>query len=446
MESNSEGDYHLGIFNEILNSIAVNPITPELILSLIALVFLLIGSALMSGSEVAFFSIDSSDRVQIKEKSDKTGNRILNLLEQPRLLLATILIANNFFNVSIIILSYFIINGLFEFDNPLTVFLVEVLSVTFIIVLFGEVIPKVYANYNNIRFSRLMSSLISGMKKLFRPLSLILVNSTGFLEKRLAKHKVRQATKEEIDTAIDIATEDNVTEEEKDILKGIVKFGDITVKQIMRSRLDIVSVDIKDHFKSIFNTVRDSGFSRIPAIEETLDDIKGVLYAKDLLNYLDQPKDFKWQNLLRPVFFVPENKKIEDLLKEFQTKRIHISIAVDEYGGTAGIVTLEDIMEEIIGEIKDEYDHLDELEYKKLNPTTYIFEGKILINDLCRVLDISPDIFEKVMGDSDSLAGLMLELFQKIPGKNESVQYKGYQFVVMSASNKRIQKVKVVIP
>lgn len=415
----------------------------EVIIGLVVLVVLLMCSAFVSGSEVAFFSLSKS---QLEELRNDDGHAVVNLLDKPRLLLATILIANNLFNISIVILSYFILTQLFAYDNEIIQFLVEVISVTFVIVLFGEVIPKVYANYNNMAFAKGAARPLIVMRKLFRPLGMVLVNSTRVLEKRLGKHQARLASKEEIGAAIDIAGQDLSSQEEKNILKGIVKFSDIAVRQIMHPRMDIVAVDETSDFDTLYRLILESGYSRIPVYQDTLDNINGILYAKDLLTYINSDNGFDWNKLVRPAFYVPENKRIEELLREFQSKHIHLAIAVDEYGGTAGIVTLEDIMEEIIGEIKDEFDEQEEFEFERMDDRTFVFEGKILINDFCKVVGLPNDFFDDVQGEADSLAGLLLEIFEKIPTTNETISYNNYQFEVLSVTKKRIQKVKVTVP
>jgi magnesium and cobalt exporter, CNNM family len=441
LEVNSIDDYHSG-FIGVLADIHTSAFSIELIFSFVLLVLLLFGSAMVSGAEVAFFSLTQKDQLGLKEKDSEKNNRILKLLSSSRKLLATILIANNLFNIGIIITAYYIIQSLFEFNNLLITFLVESIAMTFVIVLFGEVMPKVYANYHNVRFARFMATPLIIMQAMFKPLSMIMVRSTTLLEKRLSRHG-KHFTKEELDKAIDIATEQSVTREEKDILKSIVQFGDIAVKQIMRSRMDIVAIDEAENFEVVYATILKSGFSRIPVFRDTLDHIIGLLYTKDLLNYLDESEKFDWRKLLRKPFFVPENKKIEDLLKEFQNRRVHLAIVVDEYGGTSGIVTLEDIMEEIIGDIVDEYDEMENTGFEKIDEYNYIFEGKTLLNDFCREWDIAQEYFDEVKGDADSVAGLMLELFEKIPQKNEKVSFKEFTFEAFDVSSKQIIKVKV---
>ena len=446
MESNSEGDYYQSIHDFLLYNISTQPFSAEIAFAILAMVIFLICSAMVSGAEVAFFSLNHRNLVDLREGNEKASTNVLLLLEKPRMLLATILIANNFFNISIIIIAYFISQSLFIFNNAVIEFIINAVLVTFLIVLFGEVIPKVYANYHNVQFAKFISRPILFLRTTFKPVSMILVSSTRIIERKLQKKNGDSITLDEIDHAIDIAADGNSSKEEIQILKGIVKFGNISVKQIMCSRMDIIAVDMETNFKDLVATVVESGYSRIPVFRENLDNIEGILYAKDLLPYLNESDDFNWQSLLRSSFFVPEYKKIEDLLVEFQSRQIHLAVVVDEYGGTAGLITLEDILEEIIGEIRDEFDDPEEeMEYEKIDDYNFIFEGKTLLNDFSRALNVKPDVFDAVKGESDTLAGLILELMQKIPDQNEEITYKQFRFQILSVTKKRIQRVKVTI-
>lgn len=444
MESNPDGELsspYCFLFNYIISASTLNA---EALIALGIALVLLIGSALVSGAEVAFFSLTKGHIGALKKTDSKIHKSILNLLGKPRLLLATILIVNNLFNIGIIITGYFIISVLLHFEYLWAKLAFEVLVITFTIVVFGEVVPKIYAGNSKLKFAKLAAPPLVIFCKIFQPVSLFLVRSTRVIENRLHRKRGNNTvTKAEIDHAIELARDDNTSREEIDILKGIVKFGDISVKQIMRSRVDIVAIEKDLPFNRLLEKVLESGYSRFPVFDDNLDNIKGFLYAKDLLKYLDQEGDFDWSILIRDPFYVPENKRIEELLREFQQRHIHLAIAVDEYGGTSGIITLEDIMEEIIGEIKDEYDVGEEISYQQLDEHTYVFEGKTLINDFCKVMDINAAIFDEDKGDADSLAGLLLELFQKIPTINESVTYNKYKFEVLSVTRKRIQKVKI---
>ena len=444
MESSSDGDYYQSILNLLIQDITTQPFTGDAAIAIFAMIGFLFCSALVSGAEVAFFSLSQKNINELQESDDTIAHRVLNLLERPRLLLATILIANNLFNISIIIISYYIINMLFTFSNMVLEFFVNAVLVTFIIVLFGEVIPKVYANYNNISFAKKISGPIMFLRKIFHPLGMVLVSSTRFIEKKMQSNG-GNITLDEIDRAIDITVDESTTKEEISILKGIVKFGNINVKQVMCSRMDIVGIDVESNFSEVLEIVIDSGYSRIPVFNENIDNIEGILYTKDLLSYMEEKEDFRWQELLRTPFFVPEYKKIEDLLAEFRSKQTHMAVVVDEYGGTAGLVTLEDIMEEIIGEIKDEFDDAEEIKYQKIDSNNYIFEGKTLINDFSRIIGVKPDVFDPVKGEADTIAGLILEYVKRIPDHNEEISYQNFRFRILSVTKKRIQRVKVTI-
>lgn len=420
------------------------PFAAELFISLAIMLLLLLFSALISGSEIAFFSLDPPQLHELKANKDQKNSTILKLLETPRRLLATILIANNFVNVGIVILSTYITSELFYLEKfPVLAFVVQVIVVTSMILLFGEIIPKVYATQYPVKFARFMSKPLRILLRIFSPLSSLLVNSTNFIDRRLANRN-QNFSMDELSQAIDIATDEDSTKEEKQILKGIVKFGDIEVKEIMKSRTDVTAVSVELDFKELLDLILDSGYSRIPAFSESFDNITGILYIKDLLPYLGKGKDFRWQELLRPAFFVPENKKINDLLKEIQEKKIHMAVVVDEYGGTSGLVTLEDILEEIVGEISDEFDvEEEESFYEKIDKNNFIFEGKTSLNDMCKVLEIEPHTFDKVKGDSDSLAGLILELEGKIPGKLDNIKFDKFVFKILEADHRRIKSVRV---
>lgn len=385
----------------------------------------------------------------LEKETDKTSRRIINLVADKKYLLATILVTNNFINIAIILLSTFILGNFINAAwSAWLIFSIEVILVTFLLVLFGEVSPKVYASSNNIHVARIMARPLSMLRKLTYPISSLLVSSTSLIERRMAKRydKNQAVSMEDIDQAIELSVTD--TQDAKQdirLLKSIVKFGNVSVKQIMRSRVDVTAVDQETGFDELLELVRESGFSRIPVYNDSFDDVTGVLYAKDLLEHLNKNDDFKWQDVVRSAFFVPETKKIDDLLHEFQEKRTHVAIVVDEYGGTAGLVTLEDILEEIIGEIKDEFDDNIDVEYTKLDDFNYLFEGKSMLNDVCRVVGLDTTTFDNIKGDSDSLAGLVLELAGRIPKINESVEYENYRFLITAADKRRIIQIKVTI-
>jgi gliding motility-associated protein GldE len=401
-------------------------------------------SGLISGAEVAFFSLKPQEINQIKNQNTKRGKIINQFLSKPKELLATILIANNFVNVGIIILASYISGSVFNFQGVEWLeFLIQVIIITFLLLLFGEVLPKVYANNNAIRFVNFISLPLSFLDKLFKPLSSLLVVSSKIIDRKL-KTKGHQLSVDDLSNALELTSDENEDANEKKILEGIVKFGNTDVKQIMRSRIDVTAIDQKYTFEQVLNTIRSTGFSRIPVYDESFDTIKGVLYIKDLLPYLNNNLDCEWSRLIREVFFVPENKKIDDLLKEFQEKKIHLAIVVDEYGGTSGIVTLEDIIEEIVGDISDEFDD-DNIIYSKLDAKNYVFEGKTALNDFYRIINIDGEVFEKVKGESDSLAGFILELTGSIPESGEKINFENYLFTIEGVNKRRVTRIKVTL-
>lgn len=401
---------------------------------------------MVSGSETAFFSLNSVDLHELSDKKDKSHQRIRSLLHKPKNLLATILIANNFVNVGIIMLSAYLIKEYLDFTEfPVTGFIIQVVVVTFILLLFGEIMPKIYANQNRVRFAMGVSAPMFFINKFLSPLSRALSVSTNIIDKRILK-RGHLVSLSQLGEAIELSADEHTTEEEKNMLKGIARFADIETSEIMKMRMDIVSVEIDTPFTELIQTISESGFSRIPVYEESMDKIKGVIYIKDLLPYLNNGDDFNWAALLRSPFYVPENKRINELLDEFRQKKIHLAIVVDEYGGTSGIITLEDVLEEIVGEISDEFDLLDDdIEYEKINENTYIFAAKTSIIDFCKVLKIEDDIFYEVDGDFDSIAGLFLELLGNIPKKGTRVTHHNYIFTVESLDHRRIKKLKVEI-
>ncbi|MCB0804951.1 MAG: gliding motility-associated protein GldE [Bacteroidales bacterium] len=440
-----ESDPHLWL-PVLLLKIVTGNVSPELLLSLLVVIVLLLFSAMISGSEIAFFSLSPVHLKDIQSKNSSNNKIILSLLDLPKRLLATILITNNFVNVGIVILSAYISASLFDFSElPVLGFVVEVIAITTLILLFGEIMPKIFANQKPILFATYMARPLKLLMRFFYPLSSILVRTTTFIDKKLAGQN-QEISMSDLSEAIDLTADKDTPEEETKILKGIVKFSDIEVKEIMRSRLDVVAIDSTADFKEVIHVVKDSGYSRIPVYEESFDKINGILYVKDLLPHLDKKTDFKWYDLLRPAFFVPENKKINYLLQEIQEKKIHMAIVVDEYGGTSGIVTLEDIIEEIVGEISDEFDSPeDEIGYSKIDDNNYVFEGKTSINDFCKIIGIDDSVFDEVKGDADSIAGLILELLGRIPEKNTVVSYDHFEFKVLTVDKRRIKMVSVLL-
>ncbi len=401
---------------------------------------LLICSALISGSEIAFFSLSPSQLSRLKYKDSASSKKILHLLSRPEYLLGTILVANNFVNVAIVIISSYLSNSLVDFgDARLLGFLAQVVFITFFLLLFGEILPKIYANSYNVKFSCFMALGISALQTIFMPLTMVLVSSTNFVNKRLTLKK-QNVSMDELSDALSLA-ETKITED-KQILEGIVKFGNTDAKEIMRSRLDVFAVDMSTSFDDLLKAVLESGYSRVPVYLKSFDQIKGILYIKDLFPHLKKNVRFKWQSLIRSPYFVPETKKINDLLEEFQRKKIHMAIVIDEYGGTSGIVTLEDILEEIVGEIRDEFDD-EEKYYTRIDDSSWIFEGKTLLVDFYKLLNSSENIFDDIKGDADTLAGLVLEVNGEIPGKDETFIIGGLEFRIYSVDKRRIKKIKI---
>ncbi len=415
------------------------------------LVFLLIGFMMLSfvvaGAEVAFFSLTFKEINLLRTKEQSYYKRIIDLLEDPKGLLASLLIANSFANIAIIIISNLLLDNILQFKpEPAlwVVFTIKVVAVTALLVLFCEVIPKIYANQNNIRFLKNFGIITEGTYYLFHGMGNWLVKYSDIIEKKLSKKKKGSYSLEELDHAIDITTNNSASEKEKNILKGIVKFGNITVKQVMRTRLDVSGIEYNTSLPDLLKRIEELHYSRLPVYKSDLDDIAGILNTKDLLPFINTTEDFDWHSLLRPTTFVHEHKLIDDLLHEFQTKHIHFAVVVDEFGGTSGIVTLEDILEEITGDIKDEFDEED-ADYKKLDDHNFIFEGSTMINDVCRIMQLPSDTFDPVKGESDSLAGLVLEIAGEIPQQNQVVTSGDFEFVVLEMFKNRLQKIKITI-
>jgi len=426
----------------LISGITVNSPDFKVITGLVILVILLIGSALMSGAEVAYFSFRPEDLDNFKTNKEKKAHIALRLYNNPEKLLSTILVANNTFNISIVLLSAFISAKLFDFSSePIIGFIINVVVITFLLLFFGEIMPKVYASRNHIAMALFMAYPLTVLEKILQPLTSLLIFSSSFVRKRTGT-RISNISMNDLSDALELAS-DEFTEDGK-ILKGIVNFGNINVSAIMCPRIDVTAIDIRSGFDKIVPVIISSGFSRIPVYSGSFDSVKGILYAKDVLPYTNNPANFKWQALLRPSYFVPETKKINDLLKEFQTKKIHMAVVIDEYGGTSGIITLEDILEEIVGEITDESDEEQPL-YRQLDENTYIFEGKILLNDFSKVFEIEEDIFEEVRGESETLAGLILELTGEIPQKNQIIKYENFIFRIESADRRRIKEIRVEI-
>lgn len=440
-------------------------------LSVLLLIIMLICSALISGSEVAFFSLDENQFEELEKENSPSSRALLKLRDKPRNVLATILIANNFINIGIVILSAFTLaeilpdnsflfistqlhESLLPFFTPRVIadgiyWIITVVGVTFLLVLFGEVAPKIYANLNNLKFARVVARGLHVLNILFNPFSQFLVSWSSRLEKSVdrSKRTSKISLKEDIDKAIELTvSREEDSGAEADILKGIINFGDIAAKQIMTSRVDVQAIEQESSYKELLGLIRESGFSRIPVYNEDFDNIVGIIYGKDLVGLTNESDDFNWQELIRTnLLYVPESKKINDLLKEFQQKRMHMAIVVDEYGGSSGIITLEDIMEEIVGEIKDEFDDDEEEEYVKIDDNMYIFEGKILINDVCRIIGVDQTTFNDIREEADTLGGIFIERLGRIPKIDKEIIFDRYSLKVVSVSKRRVEKVGLTI-
>ena len=426
----------------LLQFLSIDASTITGIAFIVVLILLLLLSALISGSEVAFFSLGAGELEELEDDTPR-HNYIKALLNKPEELLGTILISNNFVNVGVVILSTFLLNTFFspELWSPLLTFVIEILAITGVLLLFGEILPKVYANTARLNFARFVVPFIFRLHKILKPLSKRLSKTINRIN---IEGRGPSLSVDDLEQALELTTDEHTTEDEQRILKGIVRFGSTTVKEVMTPRTSVIAIDIKAPFHDTLAHIVDKGYSRIPVYEEQLDQIKGLLYVKDLLPYVDASDNFGWQDLIRLPFFVPESKKIDDLLKEFQQRRIHLAIVVDEFGGTSGVISLEDVLEEIVGEISDEFDD-DDLVYSKLDEYNYVFEAQTPLIDFCRVLDLPKDIFESVDGESDSLAGLVLELAGKFLEKNEEITYDAFTFKVESVDQRKLIRIKVTV-
>lgn len=436
----------LNIFTYL--DVTLNAFSISTLLALIAIVVTLVISAFVSAAETALFSLTPTDMEALKNDSSPTDKKIIELINSPKRLLATLLISNNFMNIVVVIISSTFIfgeNALYDFSkNPLLGFFTQVIAVAFLILMVAEITPKIYATQSPLNTSRKLVYFVQFLQGLFYPASSFLITSTSLLDK-LIKPKSHTISVDDLSQALDLTEVEDIADEDHKILKEIVKFGSTEVKQIMKPRMDITAFEVGMGYKKLLAELTLCGFSRVPIYKETLDTIVGVLYAKDLLPHLNEPDDFNWQGIMRTPFYVPENKKIDNLLKEFQHKKIHMALIVDEYGGTSGIVTLEDIIEEVVGEISDEFDDED-IVYSKLDESNYIFEGKTPLNDVCRIIQIDANLFDEVKGDSDTLAGLLIEIEGRIPKKGDIVNFKEMDFSVESADKRRVKRVKITLP
>ncbi|MEW2920379.1 gliding motility-associated protein GldE [Muricauda sp. ANG21] len=413
-------------------------------LKIVVLLLLLCGSALISAAEVALFGLSQTDLNEMQERDTSRGKLIVELLEKPKKLLATILITNNAINIGIVLLFSSIGNTIFAEIDGTWRFLLEVVVATFLILMFGEILPKIYANRNRVQFSHFMALPLKGLNFLFTPLSAPMRSATLFLEDKLGKQKSSFSVNH-LSQALELASEGDTTREEQRILEGIVTFGNTDTKQVMRPRIDIFALNEKMKFPEVLQEIKKNGYSRIPVFSENMDNVLGVLYVKDLLPYIDR-KTFNWMSLIREPYFVPENKKLDDLLLEFQDKKNHLAVVVDEYGGTSGIVTLEDIIEEIVGDISDEFDDED-LVFSKLDDYNYVFDGKTALKDFYRVVKIeNEEEFESKKGESETIAGFVLEISGGFPKRGEKVFFNDYQFIVENLDKKRLKRIKVTLP
>ena len=434
-------DAYLCQLANVFNGISVHSPTISAIIAIVLAGLLLLVSGFASASEIAFFSLSPSDLNAIDEKLHPSDEKIRKLLDDTERLLATILITNNFVNVTIIMLCNFFFMSVFEFHSPIAEFLILTVILTFLLLLFGEIMPKIYSAQKTLAFCRFSAPGIWMFRSLFYPVASMLVRSTSFLNKHFAR-KNHNISVDELSHALEL-TDKAELKEENNILEGIIRFGGETAKEVMTSRLDVVDLDIRTPFKDVLQCIIENAYSRIPIYSENRDNIKGILYIKDLLPHLNKV-DFRWQSLIRPAYFVPETKMIDDLLRDFQANKIHIAIVVDEFGGTSGIVTMEDIIEEIVGEIHDEYDD-EERTYAVLNDHTWVFEAKTQLTDFYKITKVDEEVFDEVAGDSDTLAGLLLELKGEFPALHEKVTYDHYEFEVLEMDNRRILKVKFTI-
>ena len=415
-------------------------------LKVILLILLLITSGLISGSEVAFFSLTKEQLNSKSEKKSRQMHIIQKMLQNPKRLLATILITNNFINIAIVLLFASFGEELFnQIENTFFVLLIEIGVITFLILFFGEILPKVYANRNAMIFSQAIAFPVYIIDRYFLFfLTIPLSRITRFMESRLGQ-KNSEFSIDKLSQALELTSEEETTKEEHKILQGIVNFGNIETKQVMCPRIDVFALSVDMDMETIVPLILENGFSRVPVYTDNLDSVVGILYTKDLLPHIDQ-SNYKWEKLLKPVFYVPENKKLDDLLKEFQQKKIHLAVVVDEYGGTSGVITLEDVIEEIVGDISDEFDD-DELIYSKLDDFTFIFDAKINLKDFYKVIDLEEEeIFERSKGESESIAGFVLEIAQVLPKVGQVIKFEGYQFVIESVDRKRIKRIKIILP
>lgn len=430
-------------FLQIFSDVQVTAPDYGAVIAIVLAGILLLFSGFASGSEIAFFSLSPADLSELEEEKTERDRQILALREDSERTLATILITNNLVNVTIIMLCNYFFSKVVDFGHSYWVeFICLTVLLTFLLLLFGEIMPKVYTGHQPLRFCRTAVSGILFCRKVFYPFETILIQS-GILAGKVVQKKSPVLSVDDLEQALELTDKEDIKDEQR-MLEGIVRFGDETAKEIMTSRQDVVDIDFKSSFNDVLRCVVENNYSRIPVYQDNSDNIRGILYIKDLLPHLRKPANFRWQSLIRPPYFVPETKKIDDLLREFQENKVHIAIVVDEFGGTSGIVTLEDILEEIVGEINDEYDE-EEKNYVRINSNTFVFEGKTLLSDFYKILNLDDEIFSEVEGDADSLAGLLLEIKGDFPELNEKINYLNFTFEILEMEERRISKVKVIV-
>ncbi len=415
----------------------------NLIIGFVAIFILLFLSAIVSGAEVAFFSLSVKDIEDALQENSSKGKIISELLDKPKKLLATLLVANNFINIGVVILFSFLSRNIFtNIDSPLLKFILEVITVTFLILFFGEVLPKVYASRNNIKFAKRVVYPIAFLDKLLSPVSLPMRAVTLYLHNKLGKQKTSFSV-DQLSQALELTDSEGTSSEEQKILEGIVSFGNTDTKQVMSPRIDIFALEISESFEAIYPKIIEKGFSRIPVYRDNIDQIEGVLFVKDLLPHIDKV-EFDWTTLIREAFFVPENKKLDNLLKDFQNLKSHLAIVVDEYGGTSGLVSLEDVIEEIVGDISDEFDD-EYLNFSQIDDKNYLFEGKINMKDFYRIIDVNEDVFESHKGEAETLAGFILEILGNFPKKDQKIVFENCVFTIETVDKKRVKQIKVTI-
>ena len=418
-------------------------IDTNLFFGIIAIAFFLFCSAMVSAAEVALFSLTQQDLNTLSEEDSSKANLISKLLQRPKKLLATILVANNFSHIGVVIVFSFVGNNIFSaIESPILKFVVEVILITFLILLFGEVLPKIYASRNNIQFSKFVANPLSILDKLLSPISFPMRAISVYLHEKLGRQKSNISV-DQLSQALGLTSTEDTTSEEQKILEGIVSFGNTDTKQVMSPRIDIFAIEMEETFAEIYEKIVDKGYSRIPVYRESIDHIEGVLFVKDLIPHINK-KEFDWIKLIREPFFVPENKKLDDLLKEFQSKKSHLAIVVDEYGGTSGLVSLEDIIEEIVGDISDEFDD-ENLNFSQIDDKNFLFEGKINLKDFYRIVDVDEEIFEISKGEAETLAGFILEVLGNFPKKGQKIHFTNVHFTIEAVDKKRIKQLKVTL-